>query len=207
MILPSRYGINEDLEIKLSEKLRKAEDMVEHTIKKKKSCPMRFLKINFPLSDQWKIEQMPTKKKDLNVFNNIDSYMDERKPEAKRCTIHVINKMKHHLKSFECYRGTPITFDSFDFDFYVEFMKYMTYEIPLLRKNLQLKGLRINSMGKTIKWLKAFLKNRMARKIIPHIDLSSYKVVEEDVDAIYLSSKEISACVSWIYPVSQCLKW
>jgi len=167
--------------------------MVEHAIKKKKSCPMRFLKINFPLSDQWKIEQMPTKKKDLDVFNNIDSYIEERRPEVKRCTIHVINMMKHHLKSFEGYRGIPITFDSFDFDFYVEFMKYMTYEIPLLRKNLQLKGLRINSMGKSVKWLKAFLKNRMTRKIIPHIDLSSYKIVEEDVDAIYLSWKEISA--------------
>jgi len=86
--LPSRYGITEDLETKLSEKLRKAEDMVEHSIKKKKSCPMRFLKINFPLSDQWKIEQMAVKKNDINVFNNIDSYIEERKPEVMRCTIY-----------------------------------------------------------------------------------------------------------------------
>jgi len=49
------------------------------------------------------------------------------------------------------------------FDFYVEFMKYMTYEIPQLRKKILIKGLRINTMGKSVKWLKAFLKNRLAR--------------------------------------------
>jgi len=191
--LPSQYGVVEELETKLSEKLRKAEDMVDHAIKKKKGCPMRFLKINFPLSDQWKVEQMVTKKQDLDVFNNIDAYIEERKTEVKQCTINVINAMKNHLRSFESYCGSSITFDSFDFDFYVEFMKYMTYEIPQLRKKVLIKGLRINTMGKSVKWLKAFLKNRMARKIIPFIDLSSYKVVEEDVDALYLSWKEISS--------------
>ena len=190
--LPSHHGSVEELETRLSEKLRKAEDMVNHAIKNKKGCPMQFLKINFPLSDQWKVEQMVTKKRDLDVFNNIDAYIDERKTEVKQCTINVITAMKHHLKIFENYRGVPITFESFDFDFYVEFMKYMTYEIPQLRKKVLIKGLRINTMGKSIKWLKAFLKNRMAKKMIPYIDLSSYKVVEEDVDALYLSWKEIS---------------
>lgn len=190
--LPSQYGAVEELELRLCEKLRKAEDMINHAVRNRKGCPMRFLKINFPLSDQWKVEQMVTRKQDLDVFNNIDAYIDERKSEVKQCTINVITTMKHHLKSYEAYRGIPITFESFDFDFYVEFMKYMTYEIPQLRKKVQIKGLRINTMGKSVKWLKAFLKNRMARKIIPFMDLSSYKVVEEDVDALYLSWKEIS---------------
>lgn len=190
--LPSHYGVVAQLEQELSEKLRKAEDMVNHATRNKKGCPMRFLKINFPLSDQWKVEHMVTKKQDLDVFNNIDAYIEERKTEVKQCTINVITTMKHHLKSFEAYRGIPITFESFDFDFYVEFMKYMTYEIPQLRKKELTKGLRVNTMGKSIKWLKAFLKNRMAKKIIPFVDLSSYKVIEEDVDALYLSWKEIS---------------
>ena len=191
--LPTDLGTIEDLEMKLSEKLRKAEDMVAYAIKNKKGCPMMFLKNNFPLSDQWKVEQMAAKKQNLDVFNNIDAYIEERKTEVKQCTINVINAMKNHLRSFEGYRGHPITFDSFDFDFYVEFMKYMTYEIPQLRKKVLIKGLRINTMGKSVKWLKALLKNRMARKIIPFIDLSNYKVVEEDVDALYLSWKEISS--------------
>jgi hypothetical protein len=33
----------------------------------------------------------------------------------------------------------------------------------------------------------------MKKKIIPFIDLSDYKVLEQDVDAVYLSWEEISA--------------
>jgi integrase len=101
--------------------------------------------------------------------------------------------MKLHLKSFESYRNVPITFDSFDYQFYSDFMKFLTYEYILLRQKVLTKGLRVNSIGKTIKWLKTFLKNRMAKKLIPYIDLSAYRGVEEDVDAIYLSWAEISA--------------
>lgn len=190
--LPAQYGNVEELETFLSDKLRKAEDMVNHAIKCKKGCPMKFLKANFPLSDNWKIEQMPENKNSLDIYYNIDQYVKERESEVKECTLNVIRMMKAHLKKFEEYRGKAITFDSFDFDFYVEFIKYLTYEYPHLRKKEVIKGLKINSLGKSIKWLKSFLKNRMAKKIIPFIDLSSYKVVEEDVDAIYLSWKEIS---------------
>ena len=61
-----------------------------------------------------------------------------------------------------------------------------------MRKKVLIKGLKVNALGKTVKHLKAFLRNRIARKIIPPIDLSHYKIVEEDVDAIYLNWKEIS---------------
>jgi site-specific recombinase XerD len=188
--LPSEFGNLEELEDILTSKLRKAEDMV-NTAKKRQICPMNFLKVNFPLADQWKIEHMKENKNDLDVYRNIDLYIEERRSEVKESTLNVINMMKVHLQSFESYRNEPINFDSFDYQFYTEFMKYLTYEYPLLRKVLT-KGLRVNSIGKTIKWLKAFLKNRMAKKIIPYIDLSTYKGVEEDVDAIYLSWAEIS---------------
>lgn len=190
--LPPRYGNVEELETCLNEKLRKAEDMVNHAIRNKKGCPMKFLKSNFPLSDNWKIEQMPENKNSLDVYYNIDLYVDERKSEVKECTLNVIRTMKAHLLKFEEYRGKAITFDSFDFEFYVGFIKYLTYEYPQMRKKEIIKGLKINTLGKSVKWLKTFLKNRMAKKIIPYIDLSSYKVVEEDVDAIYLNWKEIS---------------
>jgi integrase len=189
--LPAVYGNVEKLESTLTEKLRKAEDMVREA-QKRKICPLNFLKLNFPLAHQWKIEQLKENKNDLDVFHNIDLYIEERRSEVKQCTIKVIGVMKRHLKKFEEYRNNPITFDSFDFEFYTDFMKYLTYEYLQMRKNQVIKGLRVNALGKTIKWLKIFLKNRMTKKIIPYIDISSYKVVEEDVDAIYLSWKEIS---------------
>jgi integrase len=53
-------------------------------------------------------------------------------------------------------------------------------------------GLKINTIGKTVKQLRIFLRNRMKKKIIEQIDLSDFKITEEAVDAIYLTWEEIS---------------
>lgn len=101
--------------------------------------------------------------------------------------------MKNHLLSFQEYRRKPITFESFDVAFYEQFVDYLVYEIPHARRTDVVKGLKMNSVGKTVKHLKSFLKDRMKKKVIPFIDLSDYKVLEEDVDAVYLSWEEISS--------------
>jgi integrase len=179
------------METLLSDKLRKAEDMVS-AAKKKGIDPMNFLKVNFPLADHWQIEQMKERKKDLDVYNNIDDYVEEKRSEVSQVTLNVINMMKVHVREYEVYSNTKITFDSFDFNFYQGFVRFLTYEYILTRKKEIVKGLRVNSIGKTIKWLKTFLKNRMAKNIIPYRDLSLFKGMEEDVDAIYLNWQEIS---------------
>ncbi|HEY4288706.1 MAG TPA: site-specific integrase [Puia sp.] len=190
--LPSQFGNIEEMEVFLSEKLRKAEDMVT-AAKSKGMDPMNFLKVNFPLADNWKIEHMKQKKQDLDVYSNIDDYIEEKKKEVSKVTLNVIRMMKEHLKIYEKYTATKITFDSFDFNFYQGFVSFLTHEYTLTRKKVIVKGLRINSIGKTIKWLKTFLKNRMAKNIIPYRDLSLFRGMEEDVDAIYLNWREISA--------------
>jgi Phage integrase SAM-like domain len=100
--------------------------------------------------------------------------------------------MKAHLKSFESFTKEPVTYDSFDMNFYEEFVKYLTYDIVQLRRKEVIKGLKVNSVGKTIKHLKSFLKDRMRKKIIPFMDLVAYKVMEEEVDAVYLTWQELS---------------
>ena len=165
--LPPAYGNVEQLEISISEKLRKAEDMVTYALKQRNTCPMKFLKENFLLQENWKLEQMSDSEKNLDVYYNIDDYIKSKQSTVKHCTINVINAMKAHLKSFESYRKEPITFDSFDVHFYEEFVKYLTYDIPQLRRKDVIKGLKVNSVGKTIKHLKSFLKDRMRKKIIP----------------------------------------
>jgi integrase len=191
--LPPQYGKVEELENYLTDKARKAEDMVRQAKLRRNVCPMQFLKINFPLSDKWRIEQMKDNRSELDVFRQIDAYIKEKKDTVRPCTINVIETMKVHLKSFEEYRKIPITFDSFDFHFYEELLHYLTYDIVLLRKKTLIRGLKVNSLAKTIKYLKSFLKNRMARKIIPFLDLSLYKVPDEEVDSIYLNWKEIAS--------------
>ncbi|OQP60139.1 hypothetical protein A3860_34225 [Niastella vici] len=190
--LPAEYGNVEALETILTTKLRKAEDMINEALKRKVS-PVEFLKINFPLADNWLLSQLKENKDELNVYSQFDNYKEERRTEVSKATLNVIGMVKHHLKSFEKYSGKAITFDSFDFDFYREFVKFLTYDYVLLTRKEITKGLRVNSIGKTIKWLKAFLRNRMAKKIIPYIDLTLYLGMEEDTDAIYLNWKEISA--------------
>jgi hypothetical protein len=190
--LPPQYGSVEVIQSTLTEKLRKAEDIVEYAFKKKNVCPMQFLKDNFHLPSHWKLEQMSHAEKNLNVFYHIDQYVKSKEGSVKRCTINVINAMKSHLKSFEAYRKMPITFDSFDVDFYEEFIKYLTYEMPQMRRRTIIRGLKVNSIGKSIKHLKSFLRDRMRKKIIPYFDLSAYKVMEEEVDAVFLSWEELS---------------
>ena len=165
--------------------------MVEHAFKKGNTCPMQFLKENFRLHQSWKLDQMSNSKKNLDVYYNIEDYTKSKQTTVKHCTINVINAMKAHLKSFEIYREEPITFDSFDVNFYEDFVKYLTYDIPQLRRKESIKGLKVNSVGKTIKHLKSFLKDRMRKKIIPFMDLGAYKVMEEEVDAVYLSWREL----------------
>ncbi len=190
--LPLEFGKLEGLESSLTEKLRKAEDMVNYAIKQKDTCPMQFLKDNFHLHSNWKMEQMADTEKSLDVYYNITDYVKSKETTVKHCTINVINAMKAHLKSFENYRNEPITFDSFDVNFYEEFVKYLTNEIPQLRRKESIKGLKVNSVGKTIKHLKSFLKDRMRKKLIPYMDLGAYKVMEEEVDTVFISWQELS---------------
>jgi integrase len=190
--LPPQYDNANELQISLTEKLRKAEDMVEYAVKKRNTCPMQFLKENFQLQKNWQLQQMSSEEKNLDIFWNIDDYINCKRSTVKQCTINVINAMKAHLQAFEIYRKEPITFDSFDVHFYEAFVKFLTYDIVQLRRKDVIKGLKVNSVGKTIKHLKSFLKDRMRKKIIPFMDLGAYKVMEEEVDAVYLNWQELS---------------
>jgi integrase len=98
-----------------------------------------------------------------------------------------------------------ITFGSFDTYYYGHFVRYLTYEVPVLRRNKLIKGLKINTIGKTIKNFKSFLKDRMARKIIPYTDLSCLKGMEEQVDAAYLSWNELSIVYDLVLSANPCL--
>jgi integrase len=190
--LPLQYGKISELQTKLTTKLRKAEDMITYALNHKDICPMKFLKDNFQQQENWKLEPMADIEKNLNVYWNIDDYVESKRDTVKQCTINVINAMKAHLRAFEAFRKEHITFDSFDVHFYEAFVKFLTYDVIQLRRKEILRGLKVNSVGKTIKHLKSFLKDRMRKKIIPFMDLGAYKVMEEDVDAVYLNWQELS---------------
>ncbi|WP_225321476.1 site-specific integrase [Rhizosphaericola mali] len=188
--LPIMYGKVEELETLLRGQFRKAEDLV---LKAQHSGqdPIVFLKAHFHAGEIVEtIEPKPVREKDF--FEHIDDYMKSKSKVVKPVTITVIRSMSHHLKCYQEFLKKPITFESIDIQFYEDFVYFLTHKIEMQRRKTPIIGLRINTIGKTIKYLKNFLLDRMRKKIIPFFDVSFLKVINEEVDAIYLGWKEIA---------------
>ncbi len=96
------------------------------------------------------------------------------------------------LQVFQTYRKRPIIFDEVDYNFYEEFLNYLSFEHIHQNKKEVLKGFKTNTVGKNIKQLIIFLKNRKQRKIVPELDTTGFKIPEEESDAIYLTPEEIN---------------
>lgn len=128
----------------------------------------------------------------LDVYYQFEDYIKSKQRKVGRATLTVYANVKSHLFAFEAYRQQKITFDSFDFGFYESFVDYLTFEHIHLRRQTILTGLRLNTIGKTIKHLRGFIKDRVKRKIVPPIDLTDFKIPEEESDAIYLTHDEIA---------------
>ncbi len=112
--------------------------------------------------------------------------------KVSKATLCVYRNINAHLLAFEKYRCKKITFDDLDFSFYEAFVSYLTFYHIHKRRKTQLVGLKMNTIGKTIKHLRVFIKDRIKRKIIKAIDLSDFKITEEESDAIYLTHQEIA---------------
>ncbi len=190
--LPASYGVHAELQETLFRKKRRAEDLIDEA-KKRGINPAKFVKDNLSLPESWELRQLREERGELSVYYQIMLYAQSREHEVSEATINIIRMVKTHLLAFETYRGTPISFESFDYKFYCDFVSFLKFHYVKLRRKKEEKGLRINSIGKTIKWLKHVLVNRMAMGIYPQIDLSLYLGMEEDTDAIYLSWQEIHA--------------
>ncbi len=159
--LPQKFGDVKDIENHLSQKLRRAEDLVKYAIAQSNIAPTKFLKEKFSTGFDPVNSTAVLKKQDsMDVFYHIEEYLKSKEGKVKQCTLNVIGAMKKHLLSFQTYRKKSITFESFDVTFYEQFINYLIYDIPHMRRTDVIKGLKINSIGKTIKHLKSFLKDR-----------------------------------------------
>jgi Phage integrase SAM-like domain len=203
--LPKEYGDPEILEIDLRDKLRRAEKLIDYALVQKNTCPLKFLKKNFRTAGDKYLEQVGYDRGKLCLFNQIDCYIRDKRDIVQETTLTTIRCMKKHLYGYQSYHQSLITFDSFDIGFHERFVKYLTYEVIMLRRNKIIRGLKVNTIGKTIKHLKCFLKDRMARKIIPFIDLGFFKYLEEQVDAVYLSWDELSKIYHLDLSANPCL--
>ena len=200
--LPQEYGDYKAINNELIRRKKIVEDLVTYALLKKIQNRVEFVKRYYsPTFDISEIEtkekeiaaQQETKKKNkLNVYYQFDEFIKSKERKVSKSTLTVYGNVKSHLLAFEAFRNQEITFDSFDFNFYEDFVDYLSFEHVHMRRKTLLTGLKLNTIGKTIKHLRGFIKDRVKRKIIKPIDLSDFRIPEEESDAIYLTYEEIA---------------
>ncbi|MCH5599000.1 site-specific integrase [Niabella ginsengisoli] len=194
---PLEYGNYKTFNDELARLKKIVEDLVTYATLRKIQNRVEFVKKYYsPVLDISDIEakekEAVEEKNNRNVYNQFDEYIKSKERRVSKATLTVYSNVKSHLLSFEEFRKREITFDSFDFAFYEDFVDYLAFEHTHLRRKVLLTGLKLNTIGKTIKHLRGFIKDRIKRKIIQPIDLTDFKIPEEESDAIYLTYEEIA---------------
>lgn len=98
-------------------------------------------------------------------------------------TIYSYKNTLKNLRDYSIAKKIRIDYDTIDLEFYHDFMEYLTYE----------KGYSNNSLGRIIKTVKSVLNEATERGYNSNLTFRSkrFKKLAEDVDAIYLNTKEI----------------
>lgn len=100
--IPTVYGERKFLEDRLSQKMRRAEDLIKYAISQKNISPTKFLKEKFSTSFD-PVKSTPALKipQNMDVFFHIDEYIKAKEGKVKRCTINV----RGNEKSFKKFPG------------------------------------------------------------------------------------------------------
>jgi site-specific recombinase XerD len=193
--LPKEYGDAKSLNEEVYRMYSVAEKIIRFALTNNTPDPVAFVKKTFtPNFDVNSLADLKQKEADpinLDFFFQFDDYISSKKNKITPGMLKVFNNTKGVLKCFETFRKKEIRFDQIDFNFYEELVDYLLFEHVQRRRKELLKGLKLSSAGKIIKQLRIFLKNRMRKKIIPEIDLEDFKILDEESDAIYLTTNEI----------------
>jgi integrase len=199
--LPQQFGQAAELNMRLQKMIRVAEDIVSFALHHKMEDPVTFLKKVFqpdfdPATLPERFREMTLTGSDpgavnLDFFYQLDDYIKTKRRKVSAGMIRTYNVVKERLLAFQKCRKVKISFDSFDFNFYDSLVNYLTYDHTHRRRNITIRGLKRNSVGTTIKQLRIFLRDRMRRKIILSIDLTDFKILDEETDAIYHTVAEI----------------
>lgn len=201
--LPVEFGDQEELNKELRRQFRIAEDLITHAIQMKIPDKGAFVKKTFSPTleitavaeqvNEVAKKEADEKRSKLDIYYQFDDYIKSKQRKVSPATLTVYGNVKSHLLTFEEYSNNKITFENLDFSFYEDFVDYLTFEHIHMRRQTVLTGLKLNTIGKTIKHLRGFIKDRVKRKIIAPIDLTDFKIPEEESDAIYLTHQEIAS--------------
>ncbi|MCH5721255.1 phage integrase SAM-like domain-containing protein [Niabella hibiscisoli] len=162
--LPKEYGDYKAINDELIRRKKIVEDLVSYALLKKVQNRVEFVKRYYsPAFDISEIEtkekeiaaQQETEKKNkLSVYYQFDEFIKSKERKVSKATLTVYGNVKSHLLAFEEFQNQEITFDSFDFNFYEDFVDYLSFEHVHMRRKTLLAGLKLNTIGKTIKHLR-----------------------------------------------------
>lgn len=204
--LPESLGNFNELNKQLNAELRKVEDIISIGIQRNEN-PSEFFKkyykpnqsIEFVTNEidaNKRLERLNDITFNKNIYFQIDDYIKVKTKKVSADMPRIYRNMKDHLQAFETFRKKPITFEILNLNFYEEFVDFLTYDYVITRRKVSPVGLKTNTVGKTINQFKTFLKDRMKKGLIVDINMEDWIVLRVDVDAVYLSLKEINAIKS-----------
>jgi integrase len=123
------------------------------------------------------------KKEVVTLFSFVDDYIKSIASLRKSSSIVVYKNVIKTLKEYKTFSQKRIDFDTISLDFYNDYSNYLITE----------KKFKVNTIGKHFKTLKTFLNEATERGLNTRRDFQSkkFKVVQEDIDSIYLSENEI----------------
>lgn len=145
--------------------------------------------IDFVLLELEKNREYEQRSNRVNMFDTLELYIEEKKGKVSADQIKDYKSLKKHLTNFKEHSFQPVTFRNLNLKFYNEFMDYLFYKAEKPDGTV---GLLTNSAGKVVRLLKGFVNYQVAKGTIPAVDLTYFKVVEEETDAIYLSENELA---------------
>jgi len=205
--LPCEYGQPDSINEEIDRQLALAKELIKLAKDQKVVKVGAYVKRNYrpdldlgalALADfKLKTAYIPENERtEEGFFREWKNYIEAKSKWVAPATITVYNNVVGHFHAFEKFRKEPITFSSFDFQFYEDFRDFLTFDYEVPRTSPQQYGLMVNTVGKTIKQFRVFIKDRVKRKLIPSIDLTGFKIIEEETNAIYLTFEEIGKIYS-----------
>ena len=199
--LPPELGDYEQLNARIERIKKIIEAIIEHGRNRGEPNLGAYVKGIF--TPNFKIESLkststivPLQRKEIDFFAEMERYIISKEKKVRASSKGCFHALKDHLFAFQQFRDKPISFSSLDYNFYTELVEFLTYDYKLKRKKEELFGLKVATIGKTIKQLRMFIKDRVRRKIIPIIDMSDFRILDEETDAIYLTYEEIGQIYS-----------
>jgi site-specific recombinase XerD len=158
---------------------QRIEDLVHQALSQEIEPTVEYIRSQVKQKEEKKAEK-PTY---VDFFTFTKEFIGTATINRKKSTITSYKTTVKHLREFEKYSGTTLTFDSFNMDFYFKFNYYI----------VEVLGCGNNSFGKQIRTLKSMLNAAIERghKVNPAFKSKKFKTISEDVDNIYLNELEI----------------